>query len=152
MHRLPLSSPDFLMTGSLTTDSLTTDSLTHDRLTHDRLTHDLTFWSAWVWRPIDCRMACGALLRDKIHVDSQSGQSKASAPKLLGGTTMTIVELEPVERTPEPLFGVAAQLESGWFDDPSGQHRLRYHDGSKWSEHVTHFGPTPCTSCGGGWA
>lgn len=36
----------------------------------------------------------------------------------------------------------------GWFEDPQGLHRLRYFDGSVWTDHVTHFGPTPCRGCG----
>ncbi len=36
----------------------------------------------------------------------------------------------------------------GWFTDPTGQHKLRFHDGSKWTTHATHFGPVPCLGCG----
>jgi hypothetical protein len=36
---------------------------------------------------------------------------------------------------------------AGWFSDPTGLHDLRYFDGSDWTEHVTHFGPTPCDGC-----
>lgn len=35
----------------------------------------------------------------------------------------------------------------GWHADPEGQHDLRYHDGTSWTEHVTHFGPVPCRGC-----
>ena len=35
----------------------------------------------------------------------------------------------------------------GWFADPLGQHNLRYHDGTEWTDHVTHHGPTPCEGC-----
>ncbi len=35
----------------------------------------------------------------------------------------------------------------GWHDDPFAEHRLRYHDGIGWTDHVTHFGPTPCRGC-----
>lgn len=37
----------------------------------------------------------------------------------------------------------------GWFNDPLGRHHLRYHDGTEWTDHVTHFGPTPCEGCAG---
>lgn len=35
----------------------------------------------------------------------------------------------------------------GWHTDPEGQHDLRFHDGTDWTEHVTHFGPVPCRGC-----
>lgn len=35
----------------------------------------------------------------------------------------------------------------GWHDDPSRRHDLRYHDGTGWTDHVTHFGPVPCAGC-----
>lgn len=38
-------------------------------------------------------------------------------------------------------------IAAGWFDDPDAQHRMRYFDGTTWTEHVTHFGPTPCSGC-----
>ena len=36
---------------------------------------------------------------------------------------------------------------AGWFPDPLEEHNLRYHDGSEWTGHVTHFGPSPCSGC-----
>lgn len=36
---------------------------------------------------------------------------------------------------------------AGWYTDPEGRHYLRYFDGNAWTEHVTHFGPTPCSGC-----
>ena len=38
-------------------------------------------------------------------------------------------------------------LTAGWHPDPRGQHDLRYFDGRRWTEHVTHHGPTPCSGC-----
>ncbi len=35
----------------------------------------------------------------------------------------------------------------GWYTDPFGVHRMRYFSGVDWTDHVTHFGPTPCRSC-----
>ena len=35
----------------------------------------------------------------------------------------------------------------GWFEDPRQVHNLRYFDGQFWTDHVTHFGPSPCTGC-----
>lgn len=35
----------------------------------------------------------------------------------------------------------------GWHTDPEAQHDLRFHDGTAWTEHVTHFGPVPCQGC-----
>ena len=35
----------------------------------------------------------------------------------------------------------------GWHDDPRGEHKLRFHDGTGWTEHTTHFGPVPCAGC-----
>ncbi|MDH4363587.1 MAG: DUF2510 domain-containing protein [Acidimicrobiia bacterium] len=45
-----------------------------------------------------------------------------------------------------PAPPVAAK---GWHDDPWRNHDLRYHDGTGWTEHVTHFGPVPCPGCRG---
>ncbi len=36
---------------------------------------------------------------------------------------------------------------AGWYDDPQSHHRLRYFDGDAWTDHVTHYGPTPCIRC-----
>lgn len=36
---------------------------------------------------------------------------------------------------------------AGWFPDPMEEHNLRYHDGTEWTAHVTHFGPSPCEGC-----
>jgi hypothetical protein len=49
---------------------------------------------------------------------------------------------EPTGRSAEPLAAT-----KGWHRDPEGRHDLRYHDGHHWTEHVTHFGPVPCTGC-----
>lgn len=35
----------------------------------------------------------------------------------------------------------------GWYSDPFEMHRMRYFSGSDWTDHVTHFGPTPCLGC-----
>lgn len=37
--------------------------------------------------------------------------------------------------------------EAGWYPDPHQRHNLRYHDGDAWTDHVTHYGPTPCAGC-----
>jgi hypothetical protein len=50
---------------------------------------------------------------------------------------MTSVEIPPHELT----------VSAGWYPDPRGEHHLRYFDGSVWTSHVTHFGPTPCHGC-----
>lgn len=52
------------------------------------------------------------------------------------GHPMAVIE-QPATETADP----------GWFTDPLGLHRLRYFDGAGWTEHVTHFGPTPCRGC-----
>ncbi|MGI9597312.1 MAG: DUF2510 domain-containing protein [Acidimicrobiales bacterium] len=43
-----------------------------------------------------------------------------------------------------------AVAKPGWYPDPHHQHNLRYHDGETWTDHVTHYGPTPCLGCGYG--
>ncbi len=50
---------------------------------------------------------------------------------------MAVLEQQPIEVS-----------EPGWFPDPQHRHNLRYFDGSVWTEHVTHYGPTPCAGCG----
>lgn len=37
--------------------------------------------------------------------------------------------------------------EPGWYRDPREIHHLRYFDGTDWTTHVTHRGPTPCDRC-----
>lgn len=37
--------------------------------------------------------------------------------------------------------------EAGWYPDPHRAHQMRYFNGSEWTTHVTHFGPSPCTGC-----
>ena len=44
----------------------------------------------------------------------------------------------------QPTFDT---IQPGWFPDPLQQHNLRYFDGDGWTDHVTHFGPTPCGGC-----
>ncbi len=41
----------------------------------------------------------------------------------------------------------AVAATKGWHADPQGRHDLRFHDGTSWTEHVTHFGPVPCQGC-----
>lgn len=38
-------------------------------------------------------------------------------------------------------------MQPGWFKDPRQLHNLRYFDGQFWTDHVTHFGPSPCAGC-----
>lgn len=49
---------------------------------------------------------------------------------------MAVIEQPPAETT-----------QPGWFTDPLHEHNLRYFDGDDWTDHVTHFGPTPCVGC-----
>lgn len=67
---------------------------------------------------------------------------------------MTTFDTRPIEVTDDPssahLSSVGAHGEAtlaGWYDDPQQRHRMRYFSGSEWTQHVTHFGPTPCTGC-----
>ena len=55
-----------------------------------------------------------------------------------GDVGMTVTEQQMVEAT-----------EAGWYPDPDRRHRLRYHDGLLWTDHVLHNGPTPCEGCFG---
>lgn len=65
-----------------------------------------------------------------------------------GGHLMSI--LESRQSSGEITSDRAATMPTtaGWFDDPDAQHCLRYFDGTNWTEHVTHFGPSPCSGCG----
>jgi hypothetical protein len=54
-------------------------------------------------------------------------------------TTMT--------RNPTTTSTPTHTTRKGWHSDPEGLHDLRFHDGSRWTEHVTHFGPVPCRGC-----
>ncbi len=46
-----------------------------------------------------------------------------------------------------PVVEVPVAVERGWHVDPMAIHKLRWHDGAEWTEHVTHFGPVPCQHC-----
>lgn len=46
-----------------------------------------------------------------------------------------------IEHTPTDL------VQAGWFPDPRKLHNLRYFDGQFWTDHVTHYGPSPCAGC-----
>ncbi|MDH3681429.1 MAG: DUF2510 domain-containing protein [Acidimicrobiia bacterium] len=37
--------------------------------------------------------------------------------------------------------------DAGWYPDPDQEHQLRYFDGTAWTAHVTHNGPSPCNGC-----
>jgi len=45
----------------------------------------------------------------------------------------------PLVMPPTPL---AVQRNDGWWPDPLGRHEHRYHDGSKWTDHVADNGVT----------
>ena len=67
-------------------------------------------------------------------------QPRAAAPTELdlpptpGGAAPTELDLPPAESPPtgRPVETIAA----GWYPDPSGESRLRYWDGSGWTEHT----------------
>lgn len=61
---------------------------------------------------------------------------------------MSIIEQRDDQRSYEPSITTIQPTAAGWFDDPRAQHRLRYFDGDTWTDHVTHYGPTPCKGCG----
>lgn len=43
---------------------------------------------------------------------------------------------------------VPAVVAKGWHADPMAIHKMRWHDGTEWTGHVTHYGPVPCHHCG----
>ena len=58
-----------------------------------------------------------------------------------GVSTRSVAEPTENERRSAPRL-------AAWYDDPEALHRMRYFDGDVWTEHVTHYGPTPCSGCG----
>jgi hypothetical protein len=64
-------------------------------------------------------------------------QPRAAQPPLV------IPQPQPVQAPlvipPQPL---ALQHSDGWWPDPLGRHEHRYHDGSKWTDHVSDNGVT----------
>ena len=58
--------------------------------------------------------------------------------------TMTLIEQPMIEFEVRQVPDLGTE---GWFTDPHETHNLRYFDGSRWTDHVTHFGPTPCQGC-----
>lgn len=57
---------------------------------------------------------------------------------------MTVIEQPTLQLRLPPRPPI---IDAGWYPDPRLEHNLRYFDGSRWTEHVTHFGPTPCDRC-----
>lgn len=62
----------------------------------------------------------------------------------MGVRLMTIIDAPQTRNVQRALDAPAV---SGWFEDPLREHRLRYHDGQIWTDHVTHYGPSPCQHC-----
>lgn len=64
----------------------------------------------------------------------------------------TTIRMDTLPAAPAPaaLTTAAPAAAKGWHEDPWHLHDLRYHDGSGWTDHVTHFGPVPCPGCGCG--
>ncbi|MEZ5228102.1 MAG: DUF2510 domain-containing protein [Acidimicrobiales bacterium] len=60
---------------------------------------------------------------------------------------MTTFETRPGDVTSTDPSSAADVTAAGWYSDPFGQHRMRYFSGTEWTDHVTHFGPTPCQGC-----
>ncbi len=59
---------------------------------------------------------------------------------------MTTFETRPGDVT--PAADEHAEVNApGWYTDPFEVHRMRYFTGTEWTDHVTHFGPTPCSGC-----
>jgi Protein of unknown function (DUF2510) len=56
----------------------------------------------------------------------------------------TTLRFAPITERPPAIRPTTVK---GWHDDPLGLHALRYHDGIDFTDHVTHFGPVPCSSC-----
>ena len=66
-------------------------------------------------------------------------QQQAAAPPAAGATTVGQVQREPVAPTPEPAATPeppAASVAADWYPDPRGEKRLRYWDGTKWTDHT----------------
>jgi hypothetical protein len=61
---------------------------------------------------------------------------------------MSILESRPQSEALTKDRAATAPTVAGWFDDPDAQHNMRYFDGTAWTQHVTHFGPSPCSGCG----
>lgn len=61
---------------------------------------------------------------------------------------MSIIDEQRVDPRATQAISRVLPMTAGWFDDPDALHRMRYFDGDHWTEHVTHFGPTPCSGCG----
>ncbi len=60
---------------------------------------------------------------------------------------MTTFDTRPGDTTPSMTDGPADVTMAGWYADPFETHRMRYFSGVEWTEHVTHYGPTPCSGC-----
>ena len=63
-----------------------------------------------------------------------AARTELDLPPTPGGAAPTELDLPPAESPPtgQPVETIAA----GWYPDPSGESRLRYWDGSGWTEHT----------------
>ncbi len=60
---------------------------------------------------------------------------------------MTTIDMQTGHQTVSVAGHELAHTVSGWFRDPMSLHAKRYFDGTEWTSHVTHRGPTPCEGC-----
>lgn len=63
-------------------------------------------------------------------------------------TTTLALTAPAAETSSHPTLVFPAVVTKGWHADPMRIHKMRWHDGAEWTEHVTHFGPVPCQHCG----
>lgn len=73
----------------------------------------------------------------KIHL--KKGLDIGRLDRLISEAVLGDGKLAPSEAVPEPA-GPATPPAAGWHPDPKGSHELRYHDGSRWTHHVSDAG------------
>ncbi len=62
-------------------------------------------------------------------------------------TTLEELALSESATKAAALHVTTTSLKAGWYADPQDLHDQRFFDGAKWTKHVTHFGPKPCSNC-----
>ncbi len=72
----------------------------------------------------------------------------SAADTFTATSTPTADILTTTDRKEQRPLVLPEVVTKGWHADPMAIHKMRWHNGAEWTEHVTHFGPVPCQHCG----
>jgi hypothetical protein len=93
---------------------------------HELRFHDGARWTRHV-------ADCGELATDNFEIDLRDDPSRRPA----SGWSSLAIWVEATEsRATQPNVPVGTDVTAAWHADPTRRHRLRYHDGARWTDYV----------------